>query len=58
MSHSTKRDHTVEIIGTGFGGTMTGIPLARAFKDRMKGEDILMLERGTSWTTPHSRAGR
>lgn len=54
MSQSTKRDHTAVIIGTGFGGTMTGIPLAQAFKDRNKGEDILMLERGTWWTTPHS----
>ena len=54
MSQTTKRDHTVVIVGTGFGGTMTGIPLAQAFKDRNKGEDILMLERGTWWTTPHS----
>jgi len=54
MSQTIKRDHTVVIIGTGFGGCMTGIPLAQAFKDRNKGEDILMLERGTWWTTPHS----
>jgi choline dehydrogenase-like flavoprotein len=47
-------DHTVVIIGTGFGGTMTAIPLAQAFKDRGKGETILMLERGTWWTTPVS----
>ncbi|MEP6820381.1 MAG: GMC family oxidoreductase [bacterium] len=52
MSQSTKRDHTVVIIGTGFGATMTGIPLARQFKTRNKGETILMLERGTWWTTP------
>ena len=54
MVQTTKRDHTVVIIGTGFGGTMTGIPLAQAFKDRSKGETILMLERGTWWTTPVS----
>jgi len=47
MPQTAKRDHTVVIIGTGFGGTMTGIPLAQAFKERNKGETILMLERGT-----------
>jgi cation diffusion facilitator CzcD-associated flavoprotein CzcO len=47
MAQTTKRDHKVVIIGTGFGGTMTGIPLAQKFKERVKGEDILMLERGT-----------
>lgn len=54
MSQAIKRDHTVVIIGTGFGGTMTGIPLAQKFTERGKGEDILMLERGTWWTTPIS----
>lgn len=54
MSQTTKRDHTVVIIGTGFGGSMTGIPLAQKFTERGKGEDILMLERGTWWTTPIS----
>src|SRR6266536_3082270 len=54
MAQTTKRDHTVVIIGTGFGACMTGIPLAQAFQDRKKGEDILMLERGTWWTTPIS----
>ena len=54
MAQTTKRDHTVVIIGTGFGGTMTGIPLAQKFTERGKGEDILMLERGTWWTTPIS----
>ncbi len=54
MAQTTKRDHTVVIIGTGFGACMTGIPLTQAFKDRNKGEDILMLERGTWWTTPIS----
>jgi len=54
MSQTTKRDHTVVIIGSGFGGTMTSIPLAQKFTERAKGEDILMLERGTWWTTPIS----
>ena len=54
MSQSIKRDHTVVIIGTGFGGTMTGIPLAREFTKRQQGETVLMLERGTWWTTPVS----
>jgi cation diffusion facilitator CzcD-associated flavoprotein CzcO len=54
MSQTKKHDHTVVIIGTGFGGTMTAIPLATEFTKRQKGEDILMLERGTWWTTPVS----
>jgi choline dehydrogenase-like flavoprotein len=40
------------VIGSGFGGTMTALPLARAYKTRGKGEKLLMLERGTWWTTP------
>src|SRR5207302_6748820 len=40
----------VVIIGSGFGASMTGLSLARAYKD--KGKTILMLERGTWWTTP------
>lgn len=54
MTQTTKRDHTVVIIGTGFGGTMTGISLANAFKERNKGETVLMLKRGTWWMTPVS----
>jgi cholesterol oxidase len=60
MAQTTKRDHKVVIIGTGFGGTMTAIPLAAKFKERNQGkppeawETILMLERGTWWTTPVS----
>lgn len=46
--------YTFVIIGSGFGATMTGLSLARAFKERKKGETILMLERGTWWTTPVS----
>lgn len=45
-------DHTVVVIGTGFGGCMTALPLASKFKQRNKGETVLMLERGTWWTTP------
>jgi cholesterol oxidase len=44
--------YDVVVIGSGFGGTMTALPLARAFKARGRGERVLMLERGTWWTTP------
>jgi cholesterol oxidase len=44
--------YTVVVIGTGFGGTMTALPIARAMAARKKGEKIIMLERGTWWTTP------
>ena len=37
--------YTVVVIGTGFGGTMTAIPIAREIVRRNKGESILMLER-------------
>src|SRR5713101_5823136 len=40
----------VVIIGSGFGACMTGLSLARAYKG--SGKTILMLERGTWWTTP------
>src|SRR5437660_1812352 len=40
----------VVIIGSGFGASMTGLSLARAYKG--SGKTILMLERGTWWTTP------
>ena len=43
--------YTVVVIGTGFGGSMTALPIGRAIADRKKGEKILMLERGTWWTT-------
>src|SRR6266487_2422831 len=44
--------YDVVIIGTGFGGTITALTLA----DRLKGTSkrLLMLERGTWWTTPVS----
>src|SRR5437762_7307380 len=52
MSTAGGFDHDVVVIGTGFGGTMTALTLAREFKRRGQGEDVLMLERGTWWTTP------
>jgi cholesterol oxidase len=44
--------YTVVVIGSGFGGTMTALPVAREIVRRNKGENVLMLERGTWWTTP------
>lgn len=40
------------VVGTGFGGTLTALTLAREFQQRNRGEQVLMLERGTWWTTP------
>ena len=48
------RHYAAVVIGSGFGGSMTALPLADAFKRRGKNERILMLERGTWWTTPVS----
>src|SRR5215208_5947000 len=45
---TSAEQYDVVIIGSGFGGTMTALPLARAFKEKR----ILMLERGTWWTSP------
>ena len=39
------------VIGSGFGGTMTALSLARAFKARGDGERILRHERGRGRTT-------
>src|SRR5437879_875778 len=47
-----KTHYTTVIIGSGFGATMTGLTLAKAYKDRHASETLLMLERGTWWTTP------
>lgn len=42
--------YKIVVIGTGFGGSMTALSLAERLKN---GDDrILMLERGTWWTTP------
>lgn len=46
--------YALVVIGSGFGGSMTAIPIANAFRNRQKNEKILMLERGTWWTTPVS----
>ena len=53
--------YTVVVIGTGFGGTMTALPIARHFQrwrakhpDSKQKRTVLMLERGTWWTTPVS----
>ena len=40
------------VIGSGFGGTMAGLTVARAMAARGRGERLLMLERGTWWSTP------
>ena len=49
--------YTVVVIGSGFGGTMTALALARQFElwnrdHPNEPRRILMLERGTWWTTP------
>jgi len=54
---NNRQHYTVVVIGTGFGGTMTALTLARDLKKRKgqkldEGKNILMLERGTWWTTP------
>src|SRR5215212_3698513 len=48
----TEEQYDVVVIGSGFGGSMTALALARAFKARGQGGRVLMLERGTWWTTP------
>lgn len=46
-------DHyNVVVIGSGFGGSMAGLTVARALQARGRGENLLMLERGIWWTTP------
>ena len=52
-----RQHYTVVVIGTGFGGTMTALSVAHELKKRNEREpdetkNILMLERGTWWTTP------
>jgi len=53
-----RQHYTVAVIGTGFGGMMTALSLAHKLKKRSEQEpdeskkNILMLERGTWWTTP------
>ncbi|HEY6925531.1 MAG TPA: GMC family oxidoreductase [Steroidobacteraceae bacterium] len=45
-------DYAVVVIGSGFGGTMTALAVARELERRNKGEKMLILERGAWWTTP------
>ena len=52
--HKQPKHYEAVVIGTGFGGTMTGLSLGREFFLRGKGEKVLLLERGTWWTTPVS----
>ena len=52
-----RQHYTVVVVGTGFGGTMTALSAAHELKKRNEREpgetkNILMLERGTWWTTP------
>jgi cation diffusion facilitator CzcD-associated flavoprotein CzcO len=52
-----RQHYTVAVIGTGFGGTMTALSVAHELEKRNEREpdetkNILMLERGTWWTTP------
>src|SRR5215216_3305772 len=47
------KDSTIVVIGTGFGGSMTALSLAHKLKEKNRQDvNILMLERGTWWTTP------
>src|SRR5256885_13088439 len=53
-----ENEYDVIIIGSGFGGTITALSIAREFyleglKDPTKPKrKVLLLERGTWWTTP------
>jgi choline dehydrogenase-like flavoprotein len=47
---TNNQHYDVVVVGSGFGGTMVALSLARALKDT--GKKILILERGTWWTTP------
>ena len=42
----------VLVIGSGFGGTMVGLSLAHRFAKAGQSDRIIVLERGTWWTTP------
>ena len=49
---TTPGHYELVVVGSGFGGSMTALSLARKYKERGRGEKILILERGTWWTTP------
>src|SRR5687767_518734 len=46
--------YKVVVIGSGFGGAMTALPIAHEFSKRKSKDTVLILERGTWWTTPIS----
>jgi choline dehydrogenase-like flavoprotein len=52
VEQSAGQHYAAVVIGSGFGGTMTALPLAQEFQRRGQGERTLVLERGTWWTTP------
>ena len=52
MEGGVNKHYAAVVIGSGFGGTMTALPLAQEFQCRGRGEQTLILERGTWWTTP------
>lgn len=52
MSGTVEVKHTVVVIGSGFGGSMTALSIGREFRNRAQGETVHILERGTWWTTP------
>jgi cholesterol oxidase len=45
-------DHDVVVVGTGFGGTISALSVARAMKAGGRAGSVVMLERGTWWSTP------
>lgn len=47
-----EQEYDVVVIGTGFGGTLTTLTIAEKLKNKEKKPKMLMLERGTWWTTP------
>src|SRR5438445_10337586 len=49
MADSTVRNSVI-VVGSGFGGTITALAIAGHLKGT--GRKVLMLERGTWWTTP------
>jgi choline dehydrogenase-like flavoprotein len=49
----TENQHIdVVVIGSGFGGTINALTIARHFKNKSSNKKVVLLERGTWWTTP------